>query len=307
MLNTTQEINCLAQNDVKTLVKLSEDAYRLQIKDVINKTIEQKDCRILLLAGPSGSGKTTSAHILEEGFKENGVDAEVVSLDNFYLNIDQMPLDENGKPDFETVYSLNIPEIHKCFEELLTREKTTIPIFDFAAKGVNEYREIDIENHGILIIEGLHAINPILTDNLPTGSWLSVYISPQCSVFGTDGEEILDSKGLRLARRMSRDYLYRNTSAAGTLNLWTSVISGEQKYLYPFKEGAYIKLKTFHSFEPCVFKSIILKLLEDLNPNVENYDEAMKLKNALEGFYSLSQDIVPENSLIREFILGSKY
>ena len=151
-----------------------------------------------------------------------------------------MPLQENGEPDFETVYSLDIPLIHKCFEELLTKEKTNIPVFNFDIKGRRaKFKEIDIENHGIIIIEGLHAINPILTDNLPVDSWLSVYISPTSYIYEGD-KQILSSRMLRLARRMSRDYLYRNTSAIRTLKLWSSVVKGEEKYLYIFKDIVYI-------------------------------------------------------------------
>lgn len=307
MMNSIDKINRLAQENPLELIALSEEKYKKEIIKIIDRTLENKHCRILLLAGPSGSGKTTTAHILEEGFKKRGVDAEVVSLDNFYLDVLKVPKLENGQPDFETVYALDIPEIHRCFEELLTNEKTNIPIFDFAKKGRAEYREIDIENHGIIIIEGLHAINPELTKNLPTDSWLSVYISPNCSVIGSDGKKLLSSRMLRLARRMSRDFLYRNTTAAETLKLWTSVTEGEEKYLYCFKSTADILLKTFHSFEPCIFKDIVVKLLENLPLDTENYEYAMKTKNALEQFESLPFSLVPETSLIREFIEGSRF
>lgn len=307
MLNTVTEINALATNDVNKLIEISEKGYKFEIDNIVKTVMEKKSCRILLLAGPSGSGKTTSAHIIEETFKKNGVDAEVVSLDNFYLEASKMPLQENGEPDFETVYSLDIPLIHKCFEELLTKEKTNIPVFNFDIKGRRaKFKEIDIENHGIIIIEGLHAINPILTDNLPVDSWLSVYISPTSYIYEGD-KQILSSRMLRLARRMSRDYLYRNTSAIRTLKLWSSVVKGEEKYLYIFKDIVDLKLKTFHPFEPCIFKDIVVNLLKDLPKDTENYDYAMNLKEALLKFKSLPLSVVPEDSLIREFIEGSKY
>lgn len=308
MLNICSKINELALNNPQELIEISENDYKSEIVSLIERVLGQKNCRILLIAGPSGSGKTTTAHILEENLKNRGVDAEVVSLDNFYLEKNQIPLLENGEPDFETVYSLDIPAINRCFLELLNFEKTNMPVFDFKkGRRNNDLREIDIENHGIIIVEGLHALNPILTDNLPSDSWFSVYISPNAYIYDDFGNEILSSRKIRLARRMSRDYLYRNTNAAETLKLWTSVIRGEEKYLYKFKSTADFKLKTFHSFEPCIFKEIIVNLLKDIPKNTENYDYAMQVKDALEKFVSLPMNIVPDSSLIREFIEGAEY
>jgi uridine kinase len=308
MLNKKSEINKIATENPKELIKLSEERYKTEIENIIERVSQKDSCRILLLAGPSGSGKTTSAHILEEGFKKRNIDAEVVSLDNFYLGISQMPLGENGEPDFETVYALDIPLIHRCFTELLENEKTNMPIFDFKNGGrQKEFKEIDIENHGVIIIEGLHAINPVLTDNLPKDSWLSVYISPNSTIFDDKGNECITSRMLRLARSMSRDFLYRNTTASETLKLWTYVIAGEEKYLYKFKNVADIRLKTFHCYEPCIFRDIVLKLLENLPKETENYAYAMRLKNALTEFVPLPLSVVPETSLIREFIEGSRF
>lgn len=307
-MNILSKINAFAKTRPAELINESEQQYRNEINRLVDKVLENNDYKIILLAGPSGSGKTTSAHIIKDTLAEKNVSAEVISLDNFYMTADKMPRLSNGNPDFESVYSLDLAEIQRCFSELISNDKTKIPIFDFT-KGsrIEQMHEIDIHNHGIIIVEGLHALNPVLTEHLPLKNLLKVYISVNCSVCDEEGYEILSSRKMRLARRMSRDYLYRNTTAQATLKLWTSVIEGEAKYLYCFKDTADISLKTFHSYEPCVFKDIIIDLTEGLNPECENYDYVMSLRYGLEKFESVSQEFVPENSLIREFIYGGKY
>jgi uridine kinase len=221
--------------------------------------------------------------------------------------MDKMPLQENGEKDFESVYSLDIPEIHRCFNDLITSGKTEIPIFDFKNPLKDERHFIDISNGGILIVEGLHALNPVLTNKLDAKNLLKIYISVNRSVLNDKGERLLSSRQLRLIRRMSRDSIYRNTTALSTLKLWTSVVRGEEKYLYGFKDEADIKLVTYHSFEPCVFKNIILKLLKDIPKTADNYDYIMDAKKALEQFVAIDISLVPETSLIREFIVGGTY
>lgn len=307
-MNTLSVINRLAKENREELISKSEERYRSEIDRLVSLVAENEKYKIILLAGPSGSGKTTTAHMVKDTFAQRGIIAQVVSLDNFYMTADKMPRLPNGDPDFESVYSLDIPEIHRCFYEIITKDKTSIPIFDFTKGGrLDEPYEIDIHDHGIIIVEGIHALNPILTEHLPNINLLKVYISVNCAVYDDSGKEILSSRKMRLARRMSRDFIYRNTSAERTLKMWTAVIEGEEKYLYRFKETADMRFSTFHNFEPCIFKDIIVKMLEKLPDGTDNYDYAMSLKCGLEQFESLSTSLVPETSLIREFISGGKY
>lgn len=297
----------MALNEPEKLIEVSEKRYDNELNDVVDRIIKNNDYKIILLAGPSGSGKTTTAHIIKDKLIVAGRKAQVISLDHFFLPMDKMPLQENGEKDFESVYSLDIPEIHRCFKELITKEKTDIPVFSFQTLSNNERLAIDISDGGILIVEGLHALNPILTDELDANKLFKIYISVNRTVVNENGDKLLSSRQLRLIRRMSRDFLYRNTSALGTLKLWTSVVKGEEKYLYCFKETADIQLFTFHSYEPCVFKNIIIELLKDLPEDADNYAYIMNAKKSLEKFCSLDADLVPETSLIREFIPGGVY
>lgn len=297
----------MALTNPEKLVKDADIRYDLELNQVVNKILNNKNYRIILLAGPSGSGKTTTAHILKNKLISNGKKVEVISLDHFFLPLEKMPLQENGEKDFESVYSLDIPQIHRCFDELITKGKTDIPIFSFKDLSNNERHVIDISDGGLLIVEGLHALNPVLTNELNNNSLLKIYISVNRTLVDDENNRLLSSRQLRLIRRMSRDFLYRNTDALGTLKLWTSVVKGEEKYLYCFKDNADIKFATFHSYEPCVFKNIIIALLKDLPETAENYDYIMDVKKALERFETISTDLVPETSLIREFIPGGVY
>jgi uridine kinase len=301
-MNILSKINNLAKTNPQKLVDLAEKNYDNELNELVGKIIGKKEYKIILLAGPSGSGKTTTAHILKEKLIASGKNAQVVSLDHFFLPMDKMPLQENGEKDFESVYSLDIKEIHRCFNELIETGKTLIPDFSFNTFTKTGEYLLDISDGGILIVEGLHALNNILTDELNHNSLFKIYISVNKTVFDDNGNKLLSSRQLRLIRRMSRDFLYRNTDAIGTLKLWTSVVRGEEKYLYCFKDTADVKLFTFHSYEPCLFKNIILDLLKDLPKTADNYDYIMDAKKALEKFESINAELVPQNSLISEFI-----
>ena len=306
-MNILSKINSMAVSNPKELIKIAENRYDAELNAVVNRVVENENHKIILLAGPSGSGKTTTAHIIKNKLTLKGKKVEVISLDHFFLPMDKMPLQDNGEKDFESVYSLDISAIHHCFNELISKGKTEIPIFDFKKLSNKERHTIDISNGGILIVEGLHALNPVLTNELESKNLFKIYISVNRTVLNDKGERLLSSRQLRLIRRISRDSIYRNTTALATLKFWTSVVKGEEKYLYCFKDSADYKLATFHSFEPCVFKNIITELLKNLPKTADNYDYIMEAKSALEQFVSIDIDLVPETSLIREFIVGGIY
>lgn len=306
-MNILSDINAAALADPIGLIATAEEAYDNELNRVVEQVLAAGHIKIILLAGPSGSGKTTTAHILRDKLTCRGHKAQVVSLDHFYLAAEKMPRQENGQPDFETVYSLDIPEIHRVFSELITTEATTIPTFDFKTKKRGHSHPIDISDNGLLIVEGLHALNPILTDRLAADCLFKIYISANQKIYDDEGKTVLSSRQIRLARRMSRDFIYRNTTASETLRLWTAVVAGEEKYLYCYKGTADVLLKTFHSFEPCIFRNIILDLLQGLDPATDNYEYVMRVKRGLERFFPLEPSLVPETSLIREFIEGGVY
>ena len=306
-MNTLLNINTQAKNEPNKLIKVSEEKYHSEISSLAKKIVNNEKYKIVLLAGPSGSGKTTTAHILKENILNLGHGAEVVSLDNFYLETEKMPRLKNGQPDFETVYSLDIAEIYRCFSQIISVGKTNMPIFNFSKRKREETMHlVDVSEGGIVIVEGLHALNPVLYDKLPAHNLLKIYISVNDFV-SNNGKKLLSSRKMRLARRISRDFIYRNTSPAETLKLWTSVVEGEEKYLYCFKDTADLLIKTFHMYEPCVFRDIIYRLLIDLPKTAENYSYAIEMRDALLKFEAISLDMVPEDSLLREFVSGGRF
>jgi len=299
---TVSKINEGTKN-ILDFIQKSEEGYHNKINDVVNTIINDKNKKIICIAGPSASGKTTTSMYIAKELEKRGVHASVVSLDNFYGYEEDMPRFPDGRPDYESVYALDLKEVERAFKEIIAVGKTDIPIFDFLKHTRSDKRQIiDITDGGLLIVEGLHAINPVISENLPSESLLKIYISVNQSVYNDDGSVALNSRQLRFVRRLCRDSVYRSSDAKNTLHLWTMVLLGEEKYLYHLKPTADIKLITLHNYEPCLFKNIALKLLENLPLDSENYEEAMYIKKTLEGFNSIDPSLIPKTSLMQEFI-----
>ena len=303
MKPTVESINREVKENAKGFVSACEERYHSEIRSLAEEIVANPDKKIVMIAGPSGSGKTTTAHILKGYLEDSGVHPSVVSLDDFYLNRSEAPLDFEGKPDFETVHSLDIPEINRCFSEIIEKGESHMPIYDFeTGKRKAEKRLISITSHGVLIVEGLHALNPLLTELLPQESIYKVYISVSKAIYNEDGSVALSSRQVRLLRRMSRDDIYRGTSPQATFDMWESVVRGEQKYLYCFKSTANRIITTLHDYEPCVFKKRVLHLLSQVSPESEDYNYVVKTAEALGKFTHLGEEFIPADSLLREFV-----
>lgn len=307
MMNTVGEINSAA-SEPERLIKYAEEQYLSEIYRVAQTIADNDEIKIVSLAGPSGSGKTTTAHILCDRLAELGEKTVVVSLDDFYLSYDQLPVLENGKRDIESVDALDKSLLKKCFGEIINTGKTYLPKYDFkASKSIPNSRLADVGSRGIIIAEGLHALNPVITDLAPRKNIFKMYISVNCSIGDNFGEQLLSSRQIRLARRALRDRVFRGTSLEQTLSLWNGVVEGERKYLYCFKNTADALVKTLHIYEPCVYRDEILKLAKELKKDTVCYEYFMRTVNAIEKFSSIDRSLVPNNSLIREFIGNGKY
>lgn len=305
---TVDYINDRVSEDISGFVDECEHRYYGEIHSIAEHINDNPDKKIIMIAGPSGSGKTTTAHILCDYLRQLGKHTEVVSLDDFYLNRENSPRDEFGKPDYETVHSLDIDEINRCFSEVLKNGECMMPIYDFGTgKRKKERKNINIKNGGLMIVEGLHALNPLLSEQLTAENLFKIYISVNRAIYNSDGSVALSSRQMRLIRRMSRDSIYRNSSPQQTFEMWESVISGEQKYLYGFKPTADKQITTLHEYEPCIFVKNVLGLLGQINPSVEDYEYVEKTIKGLSQFVEAEESAVPHESLIREFIRGGKY
>ncbi len=298
---TFSEINRLALEPRKFLRDCSED-YHARVSETAKIIFNDKSKKIVMLAGPSSSGKTTTAKLLSEKLFRMGAVAYTVSLDDFYHPRSVgYPLDENGKPDYECVEALDIELLHKCFGELIKNGRAEFPVFDFqSGERINNAKTIEILQNGVIIVEGLHALNPVITDTLDENSLYRIYVSVSSRVYDDNEDVLLSKRDLRFVRRVVRDYDFRSTSADRTFEIWQSVMRGEDKYLFPFEGNADIKLNSFHPCEPCVLSEKAIKLLKSVTSE-DHKEKASVMIDKLSLFRKTDYSILPENSLLREF------
>ena len=298
---TLEKINKESENPSGFLKNCSVE-YHKKVKAAAEKIFFDKSKKIVMLAGPSSSGKTTTSKILSEYINGFGGKAYTVSLDDFYHpHSVGYPLDENGKPDYECVEALEIELLHAKLRELSDGKKTTLPVFNFkTGERMNGAKIIELKENDVIIFEGLHALNPVITDNLDAKELFRIYVSVSSRVYNENGNIILSKRDLRFIRRMVRDFSFRSTSVEFTFGVWQSVARGEDKYLFPYEDLADTKLDSFHPCEPCVFSQRATELLSHVE-NDEYKEKANRLEYALSLFNKTDYSLLPENSLLREF------
>ncbi len=307
-------VNERAENSREEFFRECEEAYQQQVERAASMCRDEK--RMILLAGPSASGKTTTAHKIAKAIIEQGRKAEVVSLDDFYRNRSEIPLCEDGKPDLESVLALDLEILEKCFQELLETGQAKIPRYDFTnSRRAEEWREVRCTQDEVLIIEGIHALNPAVQKALDLRKVVKVYVSARTKFL--DGEEnALIPKQLRLIRRMVRDYKFRNTTPQVTISLWENVCSGERKYINPYRDDADYKIDSAMDYEPGVYRSLLQPFLDEtLHKDAVNgrsfqgveeiphQDEILsELLYDLSRFSPLPECLIPTDSVVREFL-----
>ncbi len=286
----------------ESLIAKAEENYKKIIAEIceeINNDIKKK---IVMVAGPSGSGKTTTASKIKEYLEKMGHKAYTVSLDDFYKNKGEGPKNPDGTYDFECVEALDVPLIHKCLGELIEKNESELPLFDFMTGRRSENKNyIRLEDEDVIIVEGLHALNPVISETLPRENLLEIYISVASRFYNGD-EVLLSKRDLRFIRRMVRDFQFRNSPVENTYFLWPQVMRGEDKYLFPYKENADMIFNTTHVYEPCVFKAVATKLLSEVEKTSANFNDAQRLISALDRFPLIDVSLVPQDSLLREFL-----
>ncbi|MBQ2848694.1 MAG: nucleoside kinase [Clostridia bacterium] len=297
---TFGRINNLALASEKFLADSSK-AYHEKIGETSSEIFSDHNKKIVMLAGPSSSGKTTTAKLLSESLNMLGGKAYTVSLDDFYLPRSiQYPLDENGEPDFECVEALDVELIHLSLQRLTESGKSAFPIFDFTTgERINNAKTIELRENDVIIVEGLHALNPIITDTLDESKLFRIYISVSSRVYENDGSVLLSKRDLRFIRRMVRDYKFRSMPVERTFEIWSSVMRGEDKYLFPFEGLADVKINSFHPCEPCIMSPMAIPLLQGVGGGFS--EKADLLINKLKLFKNIDYSLLPENSLLREF------
>ena len=308
MKNTLNVINNAILSDSKAFIELCEKEYRDEVFSTAQIIADNDDIKIVALAGPSASGKTTSAHILAERLTALGEKTIIVSLDDFYYSGDELPVLPDGKKDIESVNALDAELIKLCLNEIIKTGKTMLPEYDFKTRTSHKNaKAVDIGERGIVIVEGLHALNPVITDLVPKENIYKIYISVNSGVYDASGKQLLSSRKIRLMRRALRDEVYRNSDINSTLTMWEDVVKGERKYLYCFKDTADKIFKTFHRYEPALYKKRFSEMWSQVNRNHKGYEYFCQTVKGVENFVDLPYSAVPQNSLIREFIGDGKY
>ena len=263
--------------------------------------------KIILISGPSSSGKTTFSKRLSIQLMTNGLKPYPISLDDYFVNRDNTPLDENGNHDFESLYAVDLPFFKEQLDTLLKGGEVELPKFNFTT-GLRESSgtKFRLEDNMILILEGIHALNPELTPNIPTDNKYKIYVSALTTIL-LDKHNYIPTTDNRLLRRIIRDSKYRGSSAEATISRWPSVRAGEEKWIFPYQENADAMFNSALLFELAVIKDHIEPILRKVPNNCPEYSEAHRLLHFLSYFVSIQDTELPPTSLLREFLGGSSF
>ena len=295
------KINSLLKEDCEKYIMECENAYRKQLDTVVDEINTEKGRVLVMLAGPSSSGKTTTAKLISEKLSSLGRSTLVVSLDDFYLAQDIPRTFEDGTVDYETVEALDIKLITSCLRELITKGESMMPRFCFKSKKRSGTEKVTVEADAVIIVEGLHAINPVITEPLKNEKMKKYYVNVSSRIT-EDGEVLFLKRDLRFIRRLIRDFYHRSSEVEYTFYLWNGVRMGEDRYLFPYSSLADRKIDSIHPYEVGLFKNVAMTLLDRVGEESIYYENARQLKRKLDSFVSVDKTLMPENSLLGEFI-----
>ena len=289
------------------IINISEALQEKKLAKIAEEIASRKGVKLVLLAGPSSSGKTTSCKRLSIQLAVNGLKPLQISLDDYFVDRDKTPKDENGDFDFESIYALNLDLLNEQFNALFRGEEVELPKYDFpSGKSVKSGKKLKLEPNNVLVVEGIHALNPELTAHVPEEQIFRVYASALTTIL-LDNHNYIPTTDNRLLRRIIRDYKYRGVSAQETIRRWPSVRAGENKWIFPFQENADAMLNTAMLYELAVIKMQAEPLLQQVPENCEEFAEAYRLLKFLKYFKGIPYNNLPPTSLLREFLGGSSF
>ncbi|HPJ46729.1 MAG TPA: nucleoside kinase, partial [Tenuifilaceae bacterium] len=290
------------------LIKISEALHERKVVQIADMIYSRKDnVRIVLISGPSSSGKTTFSKRLAIQLKVAGMRPYTISLDNYFVDREHTPRDEHGEYDFESLHALDINYFNNDLVQLMEGKEVELPKFSFEnGKRYFDGTKLKIERNGIIIIEGIHALNPDLTPLIEAEKKFKVYISALTSL-SIDGTNRIPTTDNRLIRRIIRDHRYRGYSALDTISRWDSVRRGEDHNIFPFQEEADVMFNSALLYELGILKSYAEPVIREVPMNVPEYAEAVRLIKFLSYFVSIPPDEIPPTSILREFLGGSTF
>lgn len=307
-LRTVGDLNEAIQKGYSTqLINVSEALQEKKIVNMAEQIAERKNVKLVLLAGPSSSGKTTTCKRLSVQLLANGIKPLQISLDDYFVDRHHTPKDAKGEYDYESIYALNLPLINKQFNALFNGEEIELPKYNFQS-GTSEPsgKKLHMEKDNILVVEGIHALNPELTSKIPEELKYRIYASALTTIL-LDDHNYIPTTDNRLLRRIIRDYKYRGTSARETIHRWPSVRAGENKWIFPYQERADSMFNTAMLFELAVIKTQAEPMLQEVPEDCEEYSEAYRLLKFLSYFKPVPYHNLPPTSLLREFLGGSSF
>lgn len=298
------------RGEARSLINVAEALHNnkiAHIADDITRRYEQGGARIVLVAGPSSSGKTTFTKRLGIQLMTNLLEPKMISLDDYFVNRADTPLDADGDYDYESLYALDLKQFNADLSALLHGEEIELPTYNFA-KGMREYngRKLSLTDRSILLIEGIHGLNPQLTESIAAEMKYKVYVSA-LTTLSLDNHNWVPTSDNRLLRRIIRDNAYRGVGASETIRRWASVRRGEEKWIFPFQENADAMFNSSLLFELGVLKERGEELLKRVPQDEPEYAEAYRLRKFLSYFKPIEEHYIPSTSLIREFIGGSSF
>lgn len=307
-VNTIYKLNKqIREGKSAELVLLAEALHEKKISDIADNVVKRKNVKVILIAGPSSSGKTTFAKRLGIQLRLNGLKPVTISVDDYFVERKDTPLDKNGKYNFECIEAIDLKLFNDNLTTLLNGGEILCPTFDFK-EGSKKYtgKKMSLAEDEVLVIEGIHCLNDKLTESIPKELKYKIYISA-LTILNIDYYNRISTTDSRLIRRMVRDYNFRGYTAIHTLQIWNSVNNGENQYIFPYQDEADSMFNTSLIYELCVLKKYALPMLEEIDNSYVEYAEAKRLCEFLKYFEDIEDKYVPENSILREFIGGSVF
>ena len=302
----------IARGETNMIINVAEALQSQKIVHIADQIVarrnEGKGLKLIMVSGPSSSGKTTFSKRLMVQLMAQGLTPKVLSLDDYFLDRDHTPLDENGEHDFESLYAIDLPFFNQQLKELLDGKAIRPPRFNFKKGGIREFTdpEMTLGDNDMLLIEGIHALNPDLMPDIPAERSFLIYVSALTSI-RIDQHNYIPTTDNRLLRRIIRDHKYRSYSAVDTIGRWASVRAGEEKWIFPYQENADAMFNSAMIFEIAVIKDMVAPLLDEVPEDSPQYAKACQLKDFLKLFKTIPSQNLPPTSLVREFIGGSSF
>ena len=307
-INNVADFNVACRNNKSfIMIKLAEALHEKKIALIADDIAARKGTRFVLISGPSSSGKTTFSKRLQIQLLVNGIKPVIISMDNYFVNRVDTPRDENGDWDFENINALDLPYFRQQMSDLLEGKEVELPTYSFEkGERIFEGKRLRLDIDSVIILEGLHALNPSLLPNIPREATYKIFVSALTTI-NIDNHNWIPTIDIRLLRRIVRDYKYRNYSARETISRCPSVMRGEEKWIYPFQEEADVMFNSALLFELAVLKRHAEPILAEVPKFCDEYTEAHRLIKFLQYFVAIPEKEIPPTSLLREFVGGSSF